>query len=722
VEDIIQLENQIYIKASSSLADQRTRVVKNGEVFGIFDVNGDLKPVGIGAQGLYHEATRYLSQFELKIGTQYPLFLSSTIRSDNTLFTADLSNPDLIQPNGEVLHRGTFHIYRSKFLSEDACYEQIQITNFGDKRHQLELNLKFKSDFSDMFEIRGIPRTKKGKLFDPEIEGSSVSCKYEGLDHVVRTCKINFHPAPFKITGTQALFLIESNPQEKTTLYITIQCQNTNEASAPAISFQTAFSRIEASTKQRVNSGCRLLASSERFNSWLNRSKSDIQLMLTQIDGVEYPYAGIPWFNSVFGRDGIITALQYLWIDPGLARGVLAYLAKYQAREDIPQQDAEPGKILHEFRKGEMVEVGEVPFKRYYGSADATPLFIVLAGHYFDWTEDRPFLESLWPSIEAALSWIDTSGDQDGDGFVEYKRLAPNGLHNQGWKDSPDSISHADGSLAEGPIALAEVQGYVYEAKIQAAKIASQLGFESKSEKLIMEAGNLKAHFQNKFWNDELGSFVLALDGKKKQCKVKSSNAGHCLFSGIATRAQAIKTASTLLSPSMYSGWGVRTLASTEVRYNPMSYHNGSIWPHDNAIIADGFARYGMKDEALKILSDMFDVSINMDLYRLPELFCGFDKRTGEGPTFYPVACSPQAWAAGSVFMLLKACLGLVVDSFNNKISFYNPVLPDFLTDLSIQNLRTSRSTIDLLLRRHQEEVSVYVQKRTGNVEINIIK
>ncbi|MDZ4675964.1 MAG: amylo-alpha-1,6-glucosidase [Oligoflexia bacterium] len=722
MEDIIQLENQIYIKASSSLADPRTRVVKSGEVFAIFDVSGDLKPIGMRAQGLYREATRYLSQFELKIGNQYPLFLSSTIRSDNTLFTADLSNPDLNQANGEVVHRGTFHIFRSKFLTDDACYEQIEITNFGNSKQSLEINLKFKSDFADMFEIRGIPRIQHGTQDQPVIDSSSVRFEYEGLDKIRRTCKLSFHPAPAKISESSAQFIINSNPQEITTLYITINCLQTLEAALPAVSFQTAFSQIESTKKLKMTSGCRLTASSERFNAWLNRSKSDIQLMLTQIDGVEYPYAGIPWFNSVFGRDGIITALQYLWIDPDLARGVLTYLAKYQSKENISEQDAEPGKILHEFRKGEMVETGEVPFKRYYGSADATPLFITLAGNYFDWTNDRPFIEALWPSIEAGLQWIDTCGDLDGDGFIEYQRRAPNGLANQGWKDSPDSVSHANGELAQGPIALAEVQGYVYEAKIQAAKIASQLGFNDRSEKLIREANILKTNFQKKFWNEELGTFVIALDGNKQQCKVKSSNAGHCLFSGIASRPQALKTAVTLLSNDMFSGWGIRTLSKSEIRYNPMSYHNGSIWPHDNAIIAEGFSRYGLKDEALKLITTLFDVSTYMDLYRLPELFCGFDKRTGEGPTFYPVACSPQAWAAGSVFMLLKACLGLVVDSYNNKISFYHPVLPNFLTDLSIKNLKTAHSTVDLLLRRHQDEISVYVQKRTGNVEINIIK
>jgi glycogen debranching enzyme len=434
-----------------------------------------------------------------------------------------------------------------------------------------------------------------------------------------------------------------------------------------------------------------------------------------------YPYAGIPWFSTPFGRDGLISGLQALWMAPHLARGVLRFLAATQADRVVPEQDAEPGKILHESRHGEMAALGEVPFARYYGSHDATPLFVILAAEYWRRTDDLATVRELWPNIERALSWIERYADTDGDGFIEYARRTDAGLLQQGWKDSHDSIFHATGQLAEPPIALCELQGYAYAAWLGAADLAQALRRRSLAGTLRAKAAALRTAFDAAFWDEELGTYVLALDGRKEPCRVRTSNAGHCLLAGIAPEAHALRVAETLLGIDSFSGWGIRTVAATERRYNPMSYHNGSVWPHDNALVALGLARYGLNHRAVEVLGALFDACLYMDMHRMPELFCGFHRRPAEGPTLYPVACAPQSWAAASVFMLLQACLGMTVDAPAGRIVFRRPALPRFLEFVQVRNLRVGPSTVDLLLERHAHNVGVNVLKRDGPVQIETV-
>ncbi len=670
--------------------------------------------------GLFHEGTRYLSGFELFLENQRPLLLSSTVRRDNALIV-DLTNPDFTDGPVGPLARDTIHVFSTTFLWEGACYSRFRFHNYGLRALDFDLSLRFAADYADIFEIRGTPRQRRGHKLDAVAGRSSVVLGYEGLDGRVRRTRLAFSPTPDELTDSLASLHLQLRPRAEQSLDVTISFELGRRAPRTA-SFGEALERSVATLESRRTCCANVETSNQRFNEWLDRSASDLQMMVTETPHGLYPYAGVPWFSTVFGRDGILTAYEMLWLDPSLARGVLAFLAAAQASEVIPDKDAEPGKIVHELRKGEMAALGEVPFGSYYGSIDATPLFVVLAGAYWRRTGDLAFIGSIWPNIERALAWMDDHGDLDGDGFVEYSRRASAGLIVQGWKDSSDSVFHRDGTLAEGPIALCEVQGYVYAARRQAAELARMLGRAEMAERLERQAAELRESFERVFWREEISTYALALDGEKRPCEVRASNAGHCLFAGIANPQRGWRVSHTLLNETSFSGWGIRTLDANEARYNPMSYHNGSVWPHDNAIVALGMARYGRKDGAVKVLQGLFEASLHFDLHRMPELFCGFHQRANEGPTLYPVACAPQAWAAGAVFLLLQACLGLEVDAPNLRICLERPELPEGLDRIAVRNLQVGEARVDLILDRHERDVGVHLERREGPVEVVMVK
>jgi glycogen debranching enzyme len=505
---------------------------------------------------------------------------------------------------------------RTIFLWRDTAYQRLAIQNHGDLPVDLRLTMLFDSDFADLFEVRGLRRTRRGTINRETVRPATAILSYEGLDARLRQTVLHFDPVPGELTATTVSYRLNIAPKEYTPVCCTIGC-GAPEPPKP-VPLLRGLRAVHRNLRAVSHNAATVETSNDLFNEVLCRSMADLYMLMTKTPQGPYPYAGIPWYSTTFGRDGLITALQMLWLDPRIAKGVLRRLAALQATTDDPPSDAQPGKILHEMREGEMAALREVPFGLYYGTVDATPLFVMLAGLYAERTGDNATVVDLWPAIEAALSWIDGPGDPDGDGFIEYYRATEEGLANQGWKDSQDAIFHADGRLAEGPIALAEVQGYVYCAKLLAARCARRLGRMHDARRLRAEADLLAERFDASFWCPDLGTYALALDGKKEPCRVRSSNAGQVLFTGIARPERAIEVGEGLLRPQFFSGWGIRTIANTEARYNPMSYHNGSIWPHDNALIALGLARYGLKRSVERVFKGLFEAATYMELRRLP--------------------------------------------------------------------------------------------------------
>jgi glycogen debranching enzyme len=618
-----------------------------------------------------------------------------------------------------VLQKDMLHIVRTIFLWRGTAYQRIGIQNHGEGTATFDLTVLFDNDFADLFEVRGERRPRRGTS-SSKLEGpAGVLLDYRGLDGRSRTTTLQFDPRPTRLAVNAATWHLELAPQQSAALFVAVSCNKSNPYQrAPFFRGLLAHRR---EMRQSTAGAASIETSNNIFNEVLCQAMADLNMLMTETPQGRYPYAGIPWYSTTFGRDGLITALQMLWVDPRIARGVLKRLAAFQATSVDPLADAEPGKILHEMRGGEMAALREVPFAQYYGSVDATPLFVLLAGLYVERTGDEETLAELWPSIEAALRWIDGAGDPDRDGFVEYHRASEQGLANQGWKDSYDAIFHADGRLAEGSIALAEVQGYVFAGKRLAASCALRLGLDEKAGQLATEAQALATRFEQAFWCEELGTYALALDGAKQQCKVRTSNAGQLLFTGIANEDRARKVAADLMRPHFFTGWGIRTVARGEARYNPMSYHDGSIWPHDNALIALGLARYGLKHSVEQVFKGLFDAASYMDLRRLPELFCGFQRERRRGPTLYPVACAPQAWASATPFTLLESALGLEFDAQRGEIRLRNPRLPAFLNEVVLRDLQLGPSSVDLHLRRHGEEVSLEVLRTRGQIQVSIV-
>ncbi len=682
----------------------RLFALKQGDCFVVANAYGDIRGAG---DGFFRDDTRVLSDFRLTVGSRQTSLLGASLSQDNVLFTSNLTNLPMQSVGGRDIPQGAIHIERVRLLWQDRLFERITLSNYSQEHSAIRISLHFAADFRDMFEVRGSTRPRRGSAHPPEIDATSVLLRYDGLDAVTRVSAIAFSQAPDQLSLDRADFLIAITKRSSKVLYVEVGPELADLPDRDR--FRAAAARARFGMRAKRRHGATVHSSGRVFNDWVERARADVALLTTELSTGPYPYAGIPWFSTAFGRDGVISALQMLWLNPGLARGVLTFLAQHQATETSPFSDSQPGKIMHETRKGEMVALQELPFGRYYGGVDTTPLYIHLACAYAERTGDMDFIASLWPSLTAAAEWVEEASRATG--FVTYQRAAESGLANQGWKDSFDSVFHADGRIPKGPIALVEVQGYVFAAFRGLAALARRRGEFAQAEHWENRAEEMRIAVERDFWVEELGFYALAIDGAGEPCKVRTSNAGHLLYVGLPEPGRAKMVADQLLSASFQSGWGVRTLADDAVLFNPMSYHNGSIWPHDTALCGAGLARFGERDNVVRLMSGTFESAVHFNM-RLPELFCGFTRSVGEAPIAYPVACLPQAWSAGSAFMLMQACLGLEIDGWNGEIHVTRPRLPIGIDTLTLRHLGVGDKKVDLTFQRVGDRVVAFLADR----------
>ncbi|HZR01115.1 MAG TPA: glycogen debranching N-terminal domain-containing protein [Chloroflexota bacterium] len=612
-----------------------------GSSFVVSDERGDLNPGS--AEGFFCADTRYLDRLVLRLsGRRLVALRSGTTMADRALFY-------LTNQASRTLPAGALTVVRERWLDQvGRLHEKIEVANYAGRPVRTRLTLELGSDFADIFEARGKGVVGKSVAPQPSRDGLQLTGVRDGA---VSRLSITSRPRP-RLMGLRAAYPVALAPGGCFTLLLSFEPDRRCRTAMAPSARRAAHGWVEAAP--------RLVTADHRLLAAYVRSLSDLaSLRLALADHRQIPAAGLPWFVAVFGRDALVTGFETLVLGPELAAAALDALAAYQARADEPGRDAEPGKIPHEVRVGVLATSGRLPHARYYGSVDATPLYVVLLAELFRWTRDRALLARHLPTAEAALAWIEHSGDLDGDGFVEYRRRAPEGLRNQGWKDSDDAIRFADGRVAEGPIALCEVQAYVHAARLAIAELYEAVGRGTEAQRQRAEAELLRRRFEDAFWLPEEGTYALALDGAKRRVDAVASNAGHCLWAGIASPERASSVAERLLAPDMFSGWGIRTMAASAGGYSPVSYHCGSVWPHDNAMIAAGFRRYGLDAAAERVVVALLEASDHFPGHRLPELFCGFERREGGFPVDYPAACSPQAWAAAAVPYLLQTLLGL---------------------------------------------------------------
>ena len=703
-----ELDAPFHIQASPEVAAIPKLVLKRDESFIVSDRSGDFPVHFEGELGFYHEGTRHLKWLEIRVHGERPLRLAAEVAPENDEIRIALTNADVVTDE-VAIPRNTVYVGRLLRVDPTALRQSFTIVSHHDAPCRLQFEVMFAADFADVFEIRGMHRAARGQMLPEERSDHAVTLGYRGLDHVVRSTRIAFSPAPDVIAASRAVWHLPLSAAGSAQIDVVIT------ASSDAV---PAAAPAPADDRRVRPETTRILSDNAAFDALITRSLVDLEMLLTETPVGRVPYAGVPWYVAPFGRDSLITALQLLPFAPEVAAATLRFLAAWQGRALDPFRDEEPGKILHEYRRGEMANCREIPFVPYYGTIDATPLFVVVLAEYARWTADLTLIRELWPSVLDALAWMHTYGDRDQDGYLEYATRSPLGLGNQGWKDSEDAVSHADGRLARAPIALVEVQGYLYAALRAAGELAELLGETPTAAACRLEAATLRERFNRDFWMEHEGSYALALDGDKRPCDVIASNVGHALWTGIVDADRAPVVAKRLLAEDMFSGWGIRTLSARERRYNPMSYHNGSVWPHDNAIAVAGFRRYHLPGAAELVAGALFDASRHFEHARMPELFCGFARQADYGPISYPVACAPQAWAAGSVFHILTSLSGMDPDAIARRITFHSPTLPPWLRSVELHGLRVGGARLDLGITRGREGASVELISRRGEVEL----
>jgi glycogen debranching enzyme len=721
------------------------QVLKHVNLFLLTDQFGDIHPDSRGL-GLYLGDTRILSSAVLRVSGVRPVLLQGSM-GGNFRGTIHLTNPtvdrnpDAKMRPGEPLAGRKIGISRERLLSGDALRERVRIVNHSEHDERFDLELALAADAADIFEVRGYPRAGRGTNLPVAVTEGRLTFRYDGVDRERIYTHVAFSEPPSEIEATAAggpasgwlrtRWTIDLEPGGRSDVTWLVWSTRRPVAASdevdpapdlfpmpPAVTADDGLAAYQSWTR-----GSTAVATDhELFNLTLSRGLSDLRLLVNEgpRHGERYVAAGIPWFGALFGRDAVITAIELLAFRPQLAIETLGVLAERQATVLDEAHDAEPGKILHELRTGEMARTGELPFTPYYGSADSTPLWLILLGATFDWTGDRELVDRYWSHALAALEWIDRWGDRDGDGFVEYARRTERGLYNQGWKDSADAIRDRRGREAVPPIALAEVQGYVFDAKLRMAGLARVRGEPDLAERLEREAEEIRRRFESAFWVDDQRYYAMGLDRDKRHADALGSNAGHCLWAGIVTSDRAREVADRLLEDSLYSGWGVRTYGAGQPGYNPIGYHTGTVWPHDTALIAAGLKRYGFHEEANRLIGSVFEAAQRFPEFRLPELFCGFDRDTSPVPVPYPVACSPQAWAAGATFLFLQTMLGIRAHAERAELELVRPHLPDWLGKVTLTNLRVGDAAVDLLFHRWRGTTSAEVLRKVGDVSVTI--
>jgi glycogen debranching enzyme len=711
-------DDRYYTLVGSPGADLPKLVLKHADSFLVADQHGDFPGLGQSEFGLYVDGTRFLSQLDLRVHDSRPIVLNAALSEDTLQLGVDLTNPDVLRAGEVALPGQTIRIARLLTLYGNQLYQTLRVQSFAHETHELPLAWHFASDFVDVFEVRGFGRVRRGSLLPPRREGALCQLGYRGLDHVVRTTYLAFDPAPTVLTDEMAIYRLLLVPGAHVEISLVITAAVEPGPAPKSLRLVEVMTRRRGGRDRLASDATKIETGHDQFNQWIARSRTDLHMLLTETPEGVVPYAGIPWYVCPFGRDSLITALQALPFEPDIARGTLRFLARHQGAVNDDFTDQQPGKILHEYRRGELAACREIPFIPYYGTVDATPLYVILLAEYVRWTADLQLAKDLWPTVERALAWMAGPGSPDGDGYLKYARRSPEGLGNQGWKDSRDAIMHASGTLAPSPIALVEAQGYQYAALMGAADLAEAVGDRESAPEFRERARRLRERFEHDFWMDGVEYYALALDGEGEACRVVSSNPGHCLWTGIVSESRAQAVATRLMAEDMFTGWGIRTLSAGERLYNPMSYHNGSVWPHDSAITALGLRAYAFTDAFLEVATALFQTALHMEGMRMPELVCGFSRLQGYGPTRYPVACSPQAWAAGVVFQLVAGMIGLAPDARENRITLNRPVLPPWLNSIELRGLRLGASRLDLIVSQGRQVPTVELLGRHGDAEV----
>jgi glycogen debranching enzyme len=694
------------------------QVIKEDRTFFVSDPYGDVPQGNRSALGLYHMDTRFLSRLELTVNRLKPILLhSSTERNYSQI--VELAYPVvMVDPSGHEREEN-ISLHRFRVLS-GALYERLRVRNFGMRERTVRITIEFDVDFRDIFEVRGMDRERRGQFQQPRVERNQVALSYRGLDGETRTTVIRFSPAPEELDESRATFELQIGPGQEAEIALEVVPElGEKTVERRAIhQVEDALARDYTSWRKRCT---RFRTGNMRLSNFLDRSILDLRMLNATDDrGTDYIDAGVPWFSALFGRDSLITAYQILAVNPEMAWEVLRGLAGYQGEKEDEWREEEPGKIPHETRVGELARCGEIPHTPYYGSVDATPLWVILYASAFRWTADYEAAQELWPNALAALRWVDEYGDRDGDGYVEYQKRSPQGLDNQGWKGSHNAVAFPDGALAKPPIALVEVQAYVYAAKSQLAQVARALGELEEADRLEREASELRERFNRDFWLEKEGYFALALDRDKRAVPTITSNPGHALWAGIVDRRLAPKVARRLVSPPLLSGWGIRSLAARQPVFDPIGYHTGTVWPHDNSIIGHGLKRYGFDREALLVLDQLAMAGAYFPYGRFPELFCGFSADQVPVPVQYPVACRPQAWASGTPLLMVRSYGGLSADAPNAQLFINRPRLPQWVDRVEILGMRVGRARLDLVFTQTDGVTAAHVPRKEGDLEILI--